>query len=251
MSGVSVLSALRACSDARIVGSDIHPRNWVAASTMVDDFVALPPGQAADDYADALLGVCLREQIGLVMPLTDPEVDVLAAHKARFANHGVTICTSDADAIALARDKLALHARFSGDPRVAAIPSFPLCQVADLPAFPLLVKPRRGAAARASASCTTPRILRPRTGTWTQTTTCCSPTARAQCSSPTWYASVSAVQGSVCAVRNYCVLPTVLVPPCALPSPRTWKHRPCMSPPRSICMAAQTSSSCALMTATC
>ncbi|WP_345785154.1 ATP-grasp domain-containing protein [Xanthomonas campestris] len=144
MSGVSVLSALRACSDARIVGSDIHPRNWVAASTMVDDFVALPPGQAADDYADALLGVCLREQIGLVMPLTDPEVDVLAAHKAHFANHGVTICTSDADAIALARDKLALHARFSGDPRVAAIPSFPLCQVADLPAFPLLVKPRRG-----------------------------------------------------------------------------------------------------------
>lgn len=144
MSAVSVLGALRACTDARIVGSDIHPRAWVAASALVDAFIALPPGQAADAYCEALLAACLRERIGLVMPLTDPEVDVLAAHKARFASRGVTICTSDGEAVALARDKLALHARFAGDPRVATIPTVPLSQSSDLPAFPLLAKPRRG-----------------------------------------------------------------------------------------------------------
>ncbi|WP_115048431.1 ATP-grasp domain-containing protein [Xanthomonas arboricola] len=144
MSAVSVLGALRTCTSARIVGSDIHPGNWVAASALVDHFVALPPGQAADAYADALLTVCLREQIGLVMPLTDPEVDVLVTHRLRFASHGVIVCTAEADAVALARDKLALHARFVDDVRVATIPSVPLDQTADLPAFPLLAKPRRG-----------------------------------------------------------------------------------------------------------
>jgi len=47
-----------------------------------------------------------REQVDFLIPLTDVEVDVLCAEKARFAALGCTICTPDEPAVRLCRNKL-------------------------------------------------------------------------------------------------------------------------------------------------
>src|SRR5690606_37732998 len=83
--------------------------------------------------------------ISHLIPLTDPEVDVLSANRQVFNDLGVTICISSQTAIHTARDKLAVYQCFSNHPRIRVIPTADL-QDDDFPGFsyPMLAKPRWG-----------------------------------------------------------------------------------------------------------
>lgn len=90
----------------RVIGCDIYPRQWIANSLLVDQFVQAPLCNSAD-YIPFIQSLCTAESVDYLLPLTDLEVDALNPHRTNFADHGTTLCISPADTIALCRDKLA------------------------------------------------------------------------------------------------------------------------------------------------
>lgn len=145
MSAASVIRSLRAAGARYLVGCDIYPADWVAASAMVDSFHRILPGEEGGTYVEQLKRLCVDENIDALVVLTDPEVDVLARNKAEFSAAGIVICIPDEPVVDLSRDKLALYQHFLGDALVRGIPTVELLAASDLACeFPLLTKPRRG-----------------------------------------------------------------------------------------------------------
>jgi carbamoyl-phosphate synthase large subunit len=85
-----VVDAIKAMG-LEVVGVDSHPRSWIAASAQVDVFVQVPLLSRPIAYERALLRLCLEHNVGLIVPLTDPEVDYLATRAAHFAARGVIV----------------------------------------------------------------------------------------------------------------------------------------------------------------
>lgn len=145
MSAEAVIRGIMRQPGAEVVGCNMYPKEWTAASRLVEHFHLLPSSREEESYVARLLEVCKSEQISHIIPLTDPEVDVLSAHRERFSEIGVTLCISPQPAIQVARDKFAVYQRFANHPRIHPIPTVDL-QDGRQPGFPypMLAKPRRG-----------------------------------------------------------------------------------------------------------
>lgn len=89
-------------------GGRVVAANSFAESTAlaVADVAIVAPPLADPGYVDFLLDVCRREAIGLVVPVFDPELPVLARVRDRFAAAGVTVAVSSPEVIAACQDKL-------------------------------------------------------------------------------------------------------------------------------------------------
>ncbi len=127
-----------------ILGTDTHEISHVPLAPRVDAFRRAV--HATDpDYVPDLLRVCEREHIGMLIPLTDPEVDVLAGAAAAFGEIGTILAVARPRAVQTARDKLQLHDHFEDHPAVRVIPTI-LLSGADVKALPepMLAKPRTG-----------------------------------------------------------------------------------------------------------
>lgn len=153
MSAEAVIQAIARQPNTMVVGCNMYPREWTAASRLVDRFHQVPSARDAQAYLSCLLDICRREQISHVIPLTDLEVDVLSVDRQRFDEMGVTLCISPPSSICTARDKLALHQCFADHPHIRPIPTADLQGEAH-PGFPypLLAKPRRGRSSEGQVS---------------------------------------------------------------------------------------------------
>jgi carbamoyl-phosphate synthase large subunit len=134
--------------DAEMLACDLKPA-LSAACHGADRAFAVP---RADDagYAGAILEICRREGVALVVPTIDPELLPLSLAAAEFAALGCTLAASAPALIEIARDKLAtalfLEAHGIPSPRTAVAEA----AIADPAAWdwPLFVKPRHGSAGR-------------------------------------------------------------------------------------------------------
>ncbi len=104
-SASSVIDRLHALGH-RVVGCDIYPQAWNAASNEVDAFFQAVLATDAPAYLRQMEEAVQREHADYLIPLTDIEVDVLCTEKARFAALGCTVCTPDEPAVRLCRNKL-------------------------------------------------------------------------------------------------------------------------------------------------
>jgi len=153
MSAEAVIQAITRQPDAVAVGCNMHPKEWTAASRLVERFHQVPSARHAQPYVARLLEICKDERISHVIPLTDPEVDALSANRQRFNDLGVTLCISPQPAIRTARDKLALHHCFTGHPRIRPIRTADLRdEVLSGFSYPLLAKPRHGRSSEGQAN---------------------------------------------------------------------------------------------------
>ncbi len=129
--------ALARCGGGRVVAADVSP---LAAALYEADDARLVPRSDDPDFVDALLRICEKDAIGLVVPTRDEELPILARARERFASAGTLVLVSSPSAVDTCRDK----ARF-GDAVTAAgllIPTvYPDAAAARFPAF---VKPRWG-----------------------------------------------------------------------------------------------------------
>lgn len=82
--------------------------------------VQVPP---LDDpgYADALLAVCTRERVRVLLPIIDIDLNVLARHAERFAAAGTAIVCPPTDAVDLCFDKERFHA-FAAEHHLNPVP---------------------------------------------------------------------------------------------------------------------------------
>lgn len=141
----AAIASLKRSHVDRVIGCDINPARWLPNSHSVDAFYQVPLATDVALYVEALIDIIKRERIDYLIPLTDPEVDTLSAHRRTFEQHRVTLCMSSDNALAICRDKLALYEFFKDSDLVHVIPTFeatrwspPSCP------FPLIAKPRNG-----------------------------------------------------------------------------------------------------------
>ena len=115
----------------------------------------LVPGVNSPGYVGAVLDICERNKVGLVVPLIDWELHALSEARERFAKEGIRVVVSSPRVVNTCRDKRRtfefLTAQKIGTPRILNF-----YEAAKGP-FPVLVKDRYGSSTTTSARPPTPR----------------------------------------------------------------------------------------------
>lgn len=88
--------------DFRIVGVDMQAKS--VGMHFVDSFHTVPSG-THPDYPEKILELARRENIDVIVPLSDEEVVSLSHHRNSFAAEGITVLCSDAKAVETSADK--------------------------------------------------------------------------------------------------------------------------------------------------
>jgi len=101
--GQSVIHSLRlSCLPTQILGFGNGSFEYGALEC---DWHENVPAIHDPEYVDALLDLCLKYQIGILIPGLDGDLQVLSRYSDRFQSQGTTLLSSSADLIALCRDK--------------------------------------------------------------------------------------------------------------------------------------------------
>lgn len=137
----------------RVVVTDV---NALSPAVHVGDRAYEVPLAGEPGYVDALIDVCVAEDVRLVVPTIDDELPVLAAARPRFEALGILVAVSPRETTEICNDKLATceHLRRHG---VAAARSWlPQGVTAETP-LPLFIKPRFGRGSIGAFAARTPR----------------------------------------------------------------------------------------------
>lgn len=137
----------RAMSDLGITGR-LLAADWsgLAPAYHLADEAFLVPGVNSPDYVDALLDICSREDVNLVIPLIDWELHVVARERARFEEAGARLLVSSEHVTEICRDKERtfefLNSKGIGVPRLLTY------QQAKKGPFPVIAKARFGSSSK-------------------------------------------------------------------------------------------------------
>lgn len=144
MASNAAIKSFRKLKSSFLVGSDINPENWLVTSGMVNVFHQTPRADAPN-YISSLIALCEKYSINYIVPLTDPEVDILSSCFSIFQKKGVNICISNKSAIDICRDKLKLFKHFEDSTFVKVIPTYTKKEIRknEIPG-PLIAKPKNG-----------------------------------------------------------------------------------------------------------
>jgi carbamoyl-phosphate synthase large subunit len=145
---VSLLNSFRRAMAELGVRGHIYGSDWsgMAPAFYEADEGFIVPGINAPHYVDAILEICRRKKVGLVIPLVDPELMALAKARDRFAAEGVCAVVSSPRVVEICRDKEKtcrfLRTAGIGSPKVFSF------QEAMKGPFPLIAKARAGSSAK-------------------------------------------------------------------------------------------------------
>jgi carbamoyl-phosphate synthase large subunit len=89
----------------KVLAAELRP-HLSSACRAADEVFAVPACDSSG-YVEALLEICQREKVGLLVPTIDPELGPLSQAVAEFAKVGTKVAISHPEAVRIARDKLA------------------------------------------------------------------------------------------------------------------------------------------------
>lgn len=130
----------------RVLATDVT--RLAAAWQAADDAFLVPPC-GHPDFTPTMVGLCRNQQVDLVVPTIDPELDVYARNQDRYRAEGTHVAVSSPEVVRLSTDKVATHDWLihNGFPTVRQA-TVPEAQARpELWPFPVLVKPRSGSSA--------------------------------------------------------------------------------------------------------
>jgi len=131
--------------DGDTVALDIDP---LAPALQVADRPYIVPRLDHPAFVPTLVEICQREQIGLVFPLIDPDIPLLARHRAEIEATGARVLVVSVEMAEMTADKWQTYQFFQGlrlpTPR-SWLPSQIDLAAAD---YPLFIKPRFGSAGK-------------------------------------------------------------------------------------------------------
>ena len=141
--------------DGKIFGADNSP---CSPAFSYCDGTAILPVVKKDHYVQVLLELCLEKKIDIVIPLIDPELEVLVACRKAFEEKGILLLVSPEETIRMAADKYRTveFARANGlaVPQTFIDPAAALDQLAaGALNWPVMVKPRKGSASANISTC--------------------------------------------------------------------------------------------------
>ena len=127
--------------EGHVIGMDMDP---LAPALQVVDRPYLVPRLDSPDYLPALLEVCRREAVDLIVPLIDADLDVLVRHRDELAAAGMQVAVSSPAVIALTRDKWRTTQFFRRLGLATPASWLPEQLRPDEARYPLFIKPRDG-----------------------------------------------------------------------------------------------------------
>jgi carbamoyl-phosphate synthase large subunit len=128
--------------NGRVISVDASP---LAAALFVSDDYYIVPKNSEDNFVDALLNVCLKEKINIVIPTIDTELFILAKNKERFRAQEIVISISDEEVINICRSKYNTFKFFKKN-NIPTVNTFLPNQLKNKRRinFPLFLKPNKG-----------------------------------------------------------------------------------------------------------
>lgn len=132
--------ALGRAGGGSVIVSDVSA---LSPTVYVADRAYEAPYSTDPDYVEALLTICRRERVGLLVPTIDDELPVLASAAGVFASEGVRVAVSPVETTLIGNDKRLTSSTLEAHGIVAARTWLP-SDLPESPRFPLFVKPRRG-----------------------------------------------------------------------------------------------------------
>ena len=137
--GLAVLRLLAEGSSFRIVVADSLGTTLTAS--FADVTRRVPPVAQREAFAEAIRSLCRSEDVRLVLPSTDHELEALAMLRPALAAAGAHVAVCDAALLEVLRDKGALYAELAA----TGLPVLPAIEPGALRArLPVIGKPRRG-----------------------------------------------------------------------------------------------------------
>jgi len=133
-------SVLRTEHGGRVIVTDVDPSS---PAVHVAHRAYRVPLATHPEYIDALLDVCVNEEIGLLVPTVDDELEVVARARVRFTDIGVSVACSPDSTAALCNDKYATCHHLA-DHGVEAARTWLPGQIPDDAPELLFIKPRVG-----------------------------------------------------------------------------------------------------------
>ena len=88
--------------DLRLIGADMSDDPTILQ--MCDAAYQVPRGNDPS-YVDALLEICRKEKIDVLLPIMSVELNALAENRERFSEIGTIVSVSDPEALVIANDK--------------------------------------------------------------------------------------------------------------------------------------------------
>lgn len=131
-------------SSFKIIGTDIHQKDWIYLSEKVDHFYQVPKA-SQQDFIIEIIQISEKHNVDLVLPLTDPEVDNFSAHRDLFEQKGIQIGISNKQSIGICRDKKRLYEVLRCNNHIKTVPVFTIDELQkDESKYPVIAKPRKG-----------------------------------------------------------------------------------------------------------
>lgn len=129
--------------EGRVIAVDVSP---YSAAAQLADAAELVPRCTSDEFMGAVLDVCHRHEVGLIVPTIDTELPAYAAAADELAAAGVTVSVPSPEAVRVGADKAHTYEWLvaQGFPTVATTTPADALAEPDRWPFPLIVKPRAG-----------------------------------------------------------------------------------------------------------
>lgn len=123
-SGAAVISSLKRNRVGKVVGCGIYPHTWVPGGRYLDAFYRVPIVYESKRYLRQMAEIIKSKRIDYIIPLTDPEVNLLSENRRAIEKRGPRICIPNGVAVSICRNKRAIHEFFKDDEQVKVIPTF-------------------------------------------------------------------------------------------------------------------------------
>ncbi len=143
----------------KIFATDLSP---MSAAMQTADVAEIAPRCTSAEFVPALVDICRRHDVKLLIPGIDTELPMLAAAREEFTAAGVNVLVSSTETIAIGADKWRTH-RWLVDNSFPTVRQATVAEVLDDPPawrFPLIVKPAAGSASVGVAKVQTADELR-------------------------------------------------------------------------------------------
>lgn len=145
ISADAVITSLRTSfPGCEIIGTDIHPKEWLYISQKVDRFYTIP--RATDsDFIPSLNSILREHSIDFILPLTDPEVDILSANRRMLDPKNALLALPKDEVIKKCRNKDSFSKMFRQIRGINTIESFTKDKLQKREySFPLVAKLKKG-----------------------------------------------------------------------------------------------------------
>lgn len=131
----------------RVIAADASP--YSSAGHVADAFLRVPPC-THEEFVPAMLDLCNRHKVSLIVPTIDTELPVFAERRGDFEAAGVAVAISSPAVVAVACDKRCTHQWLTshGFPTVRQTTPEAVLAAPDEWHFPLIVKPAIGSSAK-------------------------------------------------------------------------------------------------------